>query len=146
LALWIFKSNPELFELDERLQDTEPHTTWKISRYKDEIQIGDLAFIWRTGPKRGIVAVMEITSKPQKMYELEREQKYWKNRDTELIIRVEGDFKCRCNFISYKELKQTNGLENLSVFHGFQQQTNFRVNEAEGNILMKIIKAEMNLA
>jgi predicted RNA-binding protein with PUA-like domain len=143
LTFWIFKSNPSLFKLDERLRDPEPITTWKVSRYKDDIQIGDLAFIWRTGDKRGIVAVMEITSKPAEMYELDHEQKYWEVRDTDLIFRVKGNFKYRCQCISHKQLKQINELKNLSVFHGYQQQTNFRVTEAEGNILIGLVKAKI---
>jgi predicted RNA-binding protein with PUA-like domain len=143
MNFWIFKSNPDLFKLDDRLQDPEPHTTWKVSRYKDGIQIGDLAFIWRTGPKRGVVGVIQITSTPKEMYELEHEQKYWENPDMELITRVKGNFIYRCPCISHKELKQINGLKDLSVFHGYQQQTNFSVTEAEGNILIELVKAEM---
>jgi len=80
------------------------------------------------------------------MYELEHEQKYWQIPDTELIMRVEGNFRYRCPCISYKQLKQINELKDLSVFHGFQQQTNFRVNEAEGNILMGLIKTKTKFA
>lgn len=141
MAYWIFKSNPELFHIDERLKDDEPITNWKVSRYKDEIQIGDIAFIWRTGPKRGIVAVMEITSKPKEMHELDHEQKYWEIPDTKLITRVNGIFKYRLkHYISHKKLKQIPELGNLSVFHGFQQHTTFRVNEPEGKILMALIE------
>jgi predicted RNA-binding protein with PUA-like domain len=145
VAFWIFKSNPYLFKLDERLNDPEPLTSWKVSRYRDKIQIGDVAFIWRTGSKRGIVAIMEITSKPREMYELEHEQQSWEIRDTKLIIRILGTFKQRFPFsyISYKELKQIPELNNLSTFHGFQQHTTFPVTKAEGNILMKLIESKI---
>ncbi len=143
VAFWIFKSNPILFKLDERLQDPEPHTSWTVSRYRNEIQIGDLAFIWRTGPERGIVAVVEIISKPEEMYELDHEQKYWKIADTDLIFRVIGNFKYRFPCISHKQLKQIDELKNLSVFHGSQRQIIFPVTATEGNILIDLIEAKL---
>ena len=58
MSHWIFKANPEKYRIDERLKDVEPKISWRVTRYKDEIQKGDIAFIWRTGTNRGICAVM----------------------------------------------------------------------------------------
>ena len=38
--------------------------------------------------------------------------------------------------LSHTYLRSVPGLENLSVFHGFQQGTNFPVKSEEGAILM----------
>jgi len=137
---WIFKCNPEQYRLDERLRDAEPLTSWKVTRHIDEIKEGDLSFIWRTGPDRGICAVMRIDSEPTEQAELEDEQKYLFVRDTAIMPRVLGTLTHRCACISHKDLKNIPGLENLSVFRGFQQGTNFKMKNEEGKILMKLVE------
>lgn len=140
MRYWIFKCNPDEYHIDARLEDAEPKTTWRVTRYKDEIEKGDIAFIWRTGPKnRGICAVLRIESEPQEMPEFEHEQQYCLERDTSARIRIVGRFTNRLHCISYIELKNTPGLENLSVFSGFQQTTNFKVTDEEGKILLNMI-------
>ncbi len=46
---WIFKCNPDKYRIDDRLEDPEEIITWQITRYKENIAPGDLAFIWKTG-------------------------------------------------------------------------------------------------
>jgi predicted RNA-binding protein with PUA-like domain len=70
---WIFKCNPKQYMIDERLEDQEPRTTWQITRYKEKITLGDVAFIWKTGNERGICAVISIDSYPIEIPELEQE-------------------------------------------------------------------------
>ncbi|MBA4373905.1 MAG: hypothetical protein C0402_13735 [Thermodesulfovibrio sp.] len=135
---WIFKANPAQYRLAERLKDAEKQISWRVTRYKDEIQKGDTFFIWRTGAERGICAVARIDTNPAEMKELESEQKYNVERDIKIIMRVLGTLTHRFDRISPQELKNISGLENLSVFSGFQQATNFRVTDQEGEILMKL--------
>jgi len=142
MSYWIFKTNPDKYLLDERLRDAEPKISWKVTRYKDEIKNGDIAFIWRTGENRGICAVMKIDSDPEDTEELETEQKYNVVRDNEIMMRVEGTLTHRFNCISHQVLRNMRGLENLSVFSGFQQTTNFKVTDEEGKILLKLAKAK----
>ena len=142
MSYWIFKTNPDKYLLDERLRDAEPKISWKVTRYKDEIKNGDIAFIWCTGENRGICAVMKIDSDPEDTEELETEQKYNVERNNEIMMRVEGTLTHRFNCISQRVLRNMRGLENLSVFSGFQQTTNFKVTDEEGKILLKLAKAK----
>lgn len=141
MSYWIFKTNPDHYRLDGRLKDANPKISWKVTRYKDEIQKGDIAFIWRTGNKRGICAVMRINTNPAEMKELESEQKYHVERDVKIMLRVEGTFTHRFDCISHKELRNIPNLKNLSVFSGNQQATNFKVTDEEGKILMELLEA-----
>jgi hypothetical protein len=139
MAYWIFKYNPEKYRLDDRLADPNPEITWTVSRYRDEIAPGDTVFLWRTGPKRGICGALRAEAVPCDMPELESEQRYWVERDTEIRCRVLATVIRRDVDLPGADLRAVPGLEQLSVFHGFQQGTNFPVTPAEGAILERLI-------
>ena len=139
---WIFKVNPARYRINDRLRDPDPATTWLITRYAGEIAPGDLAFVWLTGPKRGICAVIQIDSYPRLMLEIDIERRYTVDLDTGERLRVNGTFLHRFACVSHMVLRQTPGLEKLSVFGGFQQATNFRVTRLEGEQLMRLVLQE----
>ena len=141
MAYWIFKCNPEKYRLSERLGDSNPIITWTVSRYRDQINPGDTVFLWETGPDRGIRAVFRVESAPQELPELESEQPYWVQRDTESRCRVVGILTRRDVHLPGDNLRSVPGLEELSVFHGFQQSTNFIVTPEQGSILVRLIEA-----
>jgi predicted RNA-binding protein with PUA-like domain len=140
MAYWIFKCNPDKYHLEDRLADPEPAITWTVTRFREEINASDIVFLWVTGEQRGVRAVMKITEPPRSMTELEREQKYWAERDDDEQIRVIAIFTHRDVNLHHTELREVDGLENLSMFHGFQQGTNFRVTDAEGEVLMRLVE------
>lgn len=141
---WIFKANPQYYRLDERLSDPEPRITWSVTRYKDLIRKGDLAFIWRTGTQRGICALMSITSYPEIMEEIESEKKYALRPDVGLSLKVKGVLSDRFKLITSKSLKEIPSLESMSVFYGFQQSTNFRITADEAATMLQLIAQRNN--
>jgi predicted RNA-binding protein with PUA-like domain len=136
---WIFKCNPDKYDIDKRMADPAVDTSWRVTRYRSEVRMGDIAFIWRAGPKRGIVAVMSIESNPHKMEEPELERKYAINLNTGIMWRVKGRFTIRFLTLYSENLKKIPELNKLSVFHGFQQATNFKVTSDEGKRIMEMI-------
>ena len=120
------------------MTDPNPNLTWTVSRHRDRIGPGDTIFIWETGRDRGIRAVLRAESTPQDMPELESEQPYWAERDTQVLCLVLATITHRDVNLSHTYLRSMPSLENLSVFHGFQQGTNFRVTEDEGRILQRL--------
>jgi len=141
VSYWIFKANPQRFRIEERLKDPRPQTTWLVTRYRDEIKPGDVAFIWCGGRESGIRAVMRVDSRPELRDELEHERPYWvDSRDAKPRLRVLGNFTHRSPLLPGKRLKSVRGLEKLSVFHGWQQATNFRVKDAEGGVLLRLVE------
>ena len=140
---WIFKCDPNLYRLSERMEDSNPEISWTVTRYKNEIQSGDIAFLWQTGSRRGIYAVMMIETAPQDIPELLSEQPYWNNSDKKTYSRVIGKLIYRRFYLSSLKLKQIEDLASLSVFHGVKQGTNFRVTQNEGAVLMSIIDKQV---
>jgi hypothetical protein len=130
---WIFKANPEIFDVDEHIRSGDYPTWWRVSRFKKEIQKDDTVFIWRTGVSRGIVAVAETTSG------------VWYREFDLSDPQFSDEYKVSIRIIKYFPVITSNflrtipGLGNLSTFHGYQSATNFRVTQEEGEILMHII-------
>ena len=73
------------------------------------------------------------------MLELESEQPYWAERDDVIRCRVLATITHREVNLMHSDLRGIPGLENLSVFHGFQQTSNFPVTTEEGVILQKFL-------
>jgi hypothetical protein len=140
MAYWIFKYNPELYRLADRLADPNPEITWTVSRYRDQIAPGDTIFIWQTGRDRGIRAVLRAEAVPQDMAEIESELPYWTQGENHICCRVRASIIDRDVNLPHTELRTVPGLENLSVFHGFQQTSNFPVTSVEGAILLELIR------
>lgn len=141
MAYWIFKYNPAYYRLDDRLADPNPDITWTVSRYRDEIAPGDTIFIWQTGRDRGIRAVLRAEAVPQDMAEIESELPYWTEGENHVCCRVRATIIERDVDLPHTELRAVPGLENLSVFHGFQQTSNFPVTPDEGAILLGLIRS-----
>lgn len=139
MAFWIFKCNPDKYRLADRLADPNPTLTWTVSRFRDEINAGDTVFLWVTGAQRGSRAILRVDQPPRMMPEMESEQAYWAERDTEERFRVVGTLTHRDVNLPHTELREVDGLEELSVFTGFQQQTNFPVTPAQGKIIMRLV-------
>ncbi|TGU71629.1 EVE domain-containing protein [Geomonas terrae] len=90
---WIFQENPKDFDIDGYLSAFD-RVAWTIrqSHYKDQIEIGDRVFFWRSkggqsGPY-GVVAVGKIASKPTKMFDHPEALPYWRtNPEEEVALR-----------------------------------------------------------
>lgn len=139
MAFWIFKCNPDKYRLAGRLADPNPMLTWTVSRFRDEINAGDTVFLWVTGPQRGIRAVIRVDEPPRLMAEMESEQAYWVERDTQEQFRVVGTLTRRDVNLLHTDLRDVEGLADLSVFTGFQQATNFPVTPLQGEILSRLV-------
>jgi predicted RNA-binding protein with PUA-like domain len=139
MAFWIFKCNPDKYRLADRLADPNPTLTWTVSRFRDEISAGDTVFLWVTGSQRGIRAVLRVDEPPRLMVEMESEQEYWADRDTQEQFRVVGTLIHREVNLPHTELREIEGLADLSVFTGFQQATNFPVTPTQGEILSRLV-------
>jgi hypothetical protein len=130
---WIFKCNPAKYDIDRRLLDPDPNVRWRVTSYRNDIRLGDYAFIWRTGVPRGIVALYKIDSDPFYMPYNPKDPE-WTDE-----YKVMGRFVLRFPIIEAAYLKEIPGLEDLSVFHGYQAKTNFPVTIKEGELLTKIV-------
>jgi EVE domain-containing protein len=139
MSFWIFKCDPKRYRLSARLADPNPAITWLVTRYKKVIASGDTAFLMEVGPRRAIRAVMRVDAGPCEMAEVDSEQAYWVERDTETRCRVQGTITLRID-LPITELEGVEGLEALSILHGVQRGTNFRVTDSEGEVLLSLVE------
>ena len=64
MRLWIFQGNPDSFDIDGYLRTAAAQLTWTVTRYADEIAVGDHVYLWRNQGQQmavaGVVAEAEI--------------------------------------------------------------------------------------
>ncbi|MDA3938396.1 MAG: EVE domain-containing protein [Spirochaetia bacterium] len=64
-SYWIFQGNPQLFDVETYL-DSKNSITWKVSRYQNEITVGDIVLLWKSGENAGVYAEGIVTDAPSK--------------------------------------------------------------------------------
>jgi hypothetical protein len=142
MSFWIFKCNPDMYDVDGRLRDREPTITWAVTRFRGEIEIGDIVFIWQTGNDRGIRAVLYINKAPGDWPEPEVEKRYAKEPESEDCVRVVGTLIRRDLHLSQAEIEaeiEAVGRGRFSLLTGVKQGTNFRVPFEEGEVLLRLV-------
>jgi hypothetical protein len=141
---WIFKANPEKYDLNRRLLDADPKIVWAVTRYQDRIQSGDTVFIWRAGTLPGICAVMEIEINPYEPEQQEIQDGFVVPVENIAPINSISWAKCcltqRFPIIEASVIKKLPGLELFSFFSAFPRATNFSITRPEGAILLEFIE------
>ena len=61
---WLFQANPKHYRVDAALAELE-QIWWRCPQYTTEIEVGDVALIWRAGKGAGIIGVGRVASPPQ---------------------------------------------------------------------------------
>lgn len=64
---WIFQANPKYYDIESALKQL-PEQTWLTSQSHKQIQVGDTAYIWKSGQSAGIIAVASVLTKPAEMF------------------------------------------------------------------------------
>lgn len=144
-GVWIFQANPQRYRFYEALCDEcLKKDTWLVSRFSDEIKVGDIGLIWKARFERGIYAVGRIVAAPQIMKELPESSKYWvdpSDRGKE-ALRVIISYQLKLTLataLTGEELKRTSGLQNMTILRQ-SQGTNFKVKPSEWQIIRDLLK------
>ncbi len=59
MQTWIFQGNPDQFDLDAYLGTSPTQLPWLVTRYSQQIEVGDRVFIWRTqGSAKAVAGVI----------------------------------------------------------------------------------------
>lgn len=61
---WFFQANPAHYDIDAALAALD-RIWWRVPQHVNEIRVGDMALLWRSGKNAGIVGVGRICSDPQ---------------------------------------------------------------------------------
>jgi hypothetical protein len=62
--VWFLQSNPDHYDIDAAL-GTLDRIWWRVPQYTNEIHVGDVAVLWRSGKKAGIVGLGRVIADPQ---------------------------------------------------------------------------------
>ena len=62
--VWFFQSNPSHYDIDTALSVLD-RIWWRVPQYTNEIHTGDVAVLWRSGKKAGIVGIGRVIADPQ---------------------------------------------------------------------------------
>ena len=83
MQTWIFQGNPDQFDLDAYLATAPTQLFWLVTRYADQIAVGDRAFIWRTqgGAKAmaGVIAEATVVAPTMARQESADAVPFWLN-------------------------------------------------------------------
>lgn len=82
---WVFQTNPNRFDLDGFLATRPATTTSLVTRYRQEIAVGDQVFIWRSigggnQEAAGIVAEGEVIQPTAQRADESADRPFWVNR------------------------------------------------------------------
>jgi hypothetical protein len=146
---WIFKVNPDDYDIDAHLAYHDKRITWRTPNHTKFIKPGDIAFVWKTGPKGGIIGVMDIETNPRVMKVFEHEKQFIIKNIPLADEMVSGKFREVKINLPADVLKQMPQTSDLSVFaksskKEFTQGTNFKVTKEEGEAILLFIEALKN--
>lgn len=61
--VWFFQANPAQYDIDAALGGVD-RIWWRVPQHTGEIQVGDIAILWRSGRQAGIVGLGRVCSDP----------------------------------------------------------------------------------
>jgi hypothetical protein len=82
MQTWIFQGNPDHFDIDGYLATWPTQFPWLVTKYANDIQVGDRVFLWRNQGKHkaipGIIAEARIVSSVEPRPESSDGQPFWR--------------------------------------------------------------------
>jgi hypothetical protein len=79
---WIFQGNPDLFDVDAYLATWPAECSWLVTKYGDEIEVGDRVFLWRNRGKQksvaGVVAEATVAARAEPRPESPDARPFWR--------------------------------------------------------------------
>ncbi len=128
---WLFQANPRYSRILDGIRELEG-MYWLVTRYADQIAVGDRVVIWVAGKEAGIYAFAEVTQ-PTHFVAQPPDLNYWL-----LPVRAMGRFYAPVRFtrkllncpLLKTRLRYDPILSNLQVLRA-PHSTNFKVSQHE---------------
>lgn len=142
MSTWIFQGNPEVFDIDGYLAASAGLIKWRVTRYADQIAVGDSAYLWKSqgedASSAGILAEGTIAELPAVQKDDPASAAFWRKKpENDEVMRV----TIRLNRIASKKemlkrewMKDDSALKNLLILRQ-PSGTNFPVEEGESKRL-----------
>jgi hypothetical protein len=140
MTSWIFQGNPEAFDIDGYLQATPGVITWTVSRYANQIAVGDTVFLWKAQGNdpdgAGVVAEGTVVEVPKVQLDDPLSDPFWKKaRDQNETMRT----RLRVNRVaSSREVLKRSWMMEDSVLRDMlilrqAAGTNYRLTDAQAD-------------
>lgn len=148
---WIFQGNPDTFEMDRYLMEVTDEITWRVKRHKNEIEVGDIVYLWRASGKvekaiPGIIARAVVSSEVFEGTDDVKALEYWKSEEkkNEVVDRVRLkvlEVNREVGMIAKDQILNNEILKDLLIIKS-PQGTTFPLKESEESELEKIWRDE----
>ena len=132
---WIFQANPERYDLAKNLK-AGVSDAWSLSRFKEQVQEGDIALFWSSGEKSGLYGwgvVESIRKGPQK--------KGLNSKLDDVICNVKYEVAFKKFLPKDFFLTDKANLHSLTILRN-SQGTNFRVSTLEAKAICQLIETK----
>jgi hypothetical protein len=144
--IWIFQASTKIYDIVGALDDDEIGNLmhWEVNQHKNEIFEGHIGIIWKSGIEAGIYAIAEIISNPKMLKETPTEKK-WRINDSDngedrLRVKLNINKKWLKFPLTRETIKNTEGLEDMSILKQPWAGTNFPVTPDEWFIIKHMIE------
>ncbi|MCT7953337.1 EVE domain-containing protein [Ancylothrix sp. C2] len=141
MAYWLFQGNPKYYRLRDAIRDSE-QMPWLVTRYVNEMAVGDGVLIWQAGEKAGIYATAEIIGQP-KILDKQPDIEDWLEK-SRLGIKPQAIIRFTKKLLDApllrESLKQDPILKSLSVIRQ-PNATNYKVTSQEWQQIHEIINS-----
>ncbi|WP_165483170.1 HNH endonuclease [Legionella genomosp. 1] len=152
---WLFQANPQRFDINQYLINCSKHNDYiyfQINQHKQDIKMGDTAFIWRTKSDsknpRGIIAcglIEEINPRNKITYPKALEENLWSDKkdinESGLVAGIKiVQIYLNAGMITDEILKD-------ELFNGFSknwQQTNLSLSVEQANLVINLLNFNIN--
>jgi hypothetical protein len=131
----------ERYPLADRLEDPDPRVSWRVTRYHDDMAAGDLAFVWLTGKRMGVCAVLHLTSSAEVVDTLEAETVDCVDVEIGPVYVIEAAVVARGFFLAGHSLRSQPALSEMSVFSESQHATEYHLSRPEALKILELMAA-----
>jgi hypothetical protein len=140
-GVWLFQANPDYYRIVDALQALN-QLSFLISRYKDEIRVGDIVLLWMSGKFAGIYAQARVSEGVSERPSTGPEAEFWVDPNAAAEVQLRVTLAIERKFLADPVLKSkivgVDGLQELMVLR-LPQGTNFRVSDTEWAILQRLL-------
>jgi MoxR-like ATPase/predicted RNA-binding protein with PUA-like domain len=77
---WLFQANPRYYDIDRALQELD-EIEWTVRQYRKRVAGGDRAYIWKSGPDGGVIAIGRVASDVSDSPPDPSEDPYYRDRE-----------------------------------------------------------------
>ncbi|MGK7956616.1 MAG: DUF262 domain-containing protein [Crocosphaera sp.] len=129
MAYWLFQSNPKYYRILDAIRDFDK-MTWMVSRFANQMSVGDGVLIWVAGRKAGVYAIAKLIDVPQIINHPLLDSDYWIDPDyqnklqNQKFATIELTHKLLENPLLKHDLKEDQILKELMVIRQ-PQSTNY---------------------